>query len=111
MKMIFLYAMLFALGPLSHFAGAQSAPESFPLAGDWEATFVFQGATAHFLLHMNTTPEGKMTALLDDVVKKISGVPAIGGSFDGSRLILRFSYWKPKSNRDLEMKVASLEAA
>jgi hypothetical protein len=59
---------------------------------------------------MNTTPEGKMTALLDHIDQKISGDPAIGGSFDGSRLILRFFYWKPNTNRDLEYKVASYEA-
>jgi hypothetical protein len=52
-----------------------------------------------------------MTALLDYADKKISGNPAIGGSFDGSHLILRFSYWKPNSNGDLERKVASYEAA
>jgi hypothetical protein len=37
---------------------------------------------------VNTTPEGKMTALLDLIDKKVSGISAIGGSFDGSRLIL-----------------------
>jgi hypothetical protein len=51
-----------------------------------------------------------MTALLDHIDLKISGVPASSGSFDGSRLILRFSYWKPNSNGDLERRVASFEA-
>ena len=51
-----------------------------------------------------------MTVLLDDIGRKISGVPPIGGSFDGSRLMLRFFYWKPNSNGDLEYKVASYEA-
>jgi hypothetical protein len=111
MKSIFLHAMPLALGLLSHLAGAQSVPAPFPLAGDWEATFVFQGGTDHLVLHMNTTPEGKMTALLDYADKQISGNPAIGGSFDGGHLTLRFSYWKPNSNRDLERKVASYEAA
>jgi hypothetical protein len=59
MKTIFLRAMLLALGPLSHLAGAQSGPAPFPLAGDWEATFVFQGTTDHLVLHMNTTPKGR----------------------------------------------------
>jgi hypothetical protein len=37
-------------------------------------------------------------------------VPAIGGSFDGSRFILRFSYGKPNSNGDIVNRVASHEA-
>lgn len=110
MKAIVLAAMLFGFGPLSHLAGAQSGPEPFPLAGNWDGVMVFQGITEHLVLHMNTTPEGKMTALLDYVDQKISGIPAIGGSFDGSRLILRFFYWKPNSNGDLEYKVSSYEA-
>src|SRR6185437_2227422 len=110
MKTICLAAMLPFLAPLSHLAAAQAGPEPFPLAGDWEGTFVFQGTTGRVLLHMNTTPEGKMTALLDYVDQKISGVPAIGGSFDGSKLILRFFYWKPNSKGDLEYKVSSYEA-
>ena len=51
-----------------------------------------------------------MTALLDLIDQKVSGIPAIGGSFDGSRLILRFFHWKPNNNRDLEYKVASYDA-
>jgi hypothetical protein len=91
-------------------AGAQGNPADFPLAGDWEGVLVLQGATNHLVLHMNTTPEGKMTALLDRVDQKISGDPAIGGSFDGSKLVLRFFYWKPNSDGDLVYKVASYEA-
>jgi hypothetical protein len=48
--------------------------------------------------------------LLDDIDLKISGVPPIAGSFDGSRLMLRFTYWKPNSSGDLEPMVASYEA-
>ena len=51
-----------------------------------------------------------MTALVDDSDAKVAGLPAIGGSFDGSRLILRFFYWKPNGNRDLEYQVATFEA-
>jgi hypothetical protein len=110
MKAIFLGAMLLVGGLLGHLAIAQADPAVFPLAGDWDGDFVFQGTAEHLVLHMNTTPDGKMTALLDYTDRRISGIPAIGGSFDGSRLILRFSYWKPRSNGDLEMKFASYDA-
>lgn len=110
MKAISLGAMLLAWGLHSPLAEAQSVPATFPLAGDWDGVVVAQGTAYHLVLHMNTTPEGKMTALLDHVDQNISGDPAIGGSFDGSRLTLRFFYWKPNSNRDLEYKVASYEA-
>ncbi len=110
MKEIFLGAMLLGWGLFSPLARAQSDPATFPLAGDWDGVLVAQGTVHNLVLHMNTTPEGKMTALLDDIDEKISGVPPIGGSFDGSRLILRFFYWKPNSNRDLEYRVASYEA-
>ena len=88
MKTIFLRAMLLGWGFLSPLAIAQSGPATFPLAGDWDGVLVIQGTVHHLVLHMNTTPEGKMTALLDDIDQKISGDPATGGSFDGSRLIL-----------------------
>lgn len=110
MKAIFLRAMLLGWGLLSPLASAQSGPATFPLAGDWEGVWVFQGTVDHLVLHMNTTPEGKMTALMDFIDLKVSGVPAIGGSFDGSRFILRFSYGKPNSNGDLVTRVASYEA-
>jgi hypothetical protein len=110
MKAMFLGAMLLGWGVVPAPAGAQSGPETFPLAGDWDGVLVFQGAAHHLALHMNTTPEGKMTALVDDSATKISGVPAIGGSFDGSRLMLHFGYWKPNANGDLEEKVATYEA-
>lgn len=110
MKRILLPAMLLGWGALSLLGGAQSAPPAFPLAGDWQGALESNGAVEHLVLHMNTTPAGKMTALLDNTDKNITGVPAIGGSFDGSHLILRFFYWKPNSNGDLEYKVSSYEA-
>ncbi len=111
MKANSLRAMLLGCGLLCHLAFAQSGPTSFPLDGDWEGVLVFQGTDYHMVLHMNTTPEGKMTTLLDHTDhEKTSGMPAIGGSFDGSHLILRFNYWKPNSNRDLERKIASYDA-
>lgn len=106
----FLRGLMLGWGLLAPLASAQSDPPVFPLAGDWDGVLVYQGTVHHLLLHMNTTPQGKMTALLDDVEQKASGLPAIGGSFDGSHLTLRFFYWKPNSNRDLEYKVASFEA-
>ena len=102
--------MLLGWGILSPLAGAQSAPAAFPLIGDWDGVLVVQSKVHHLVLHMNTTPEGKMTALLDDMDLKISGVPPIGGSFDGTRLIFRFAYWKPNSNGDFEAQVASYDA-
>jgi hypothetical protein len=110
MKAFFLPKLLLGLGLLSPLAIAQSGPATFPLVGDWEGVLEAQGAVDHLVLHMSTTPEGKMTALLDDLDRKTYGEPPIGGSFDGSHLVLRFAYWKPNSNRDLEPRVASYEA-
>src|SRR5580658_853638 len=110
MKVISLCAMLLGCGLLPPPVCAQSSPATFPLAGDWDGVLVGRGPVGHLALHMSTTPEGKMTALLDDLDRKLSGAPAIGGSFDGSRLVLRFTYWVPKSNGDLEPKVAFYEA-
>jgi hypothetical protein len=110
MKGIFLRALLLGWGLLSALASAQSGPAVFPLAGDWNGVLLYQGTAHHLVLHMNTTPEGKMTALLNDNDLNLKGGPAIGGSFDGSHLILRFFYWKPNGNRDPEYKVASYEA-
>ena len=112
MKAIFLRSLLLGWGLLSSLASPQSGPATFPLAGDWDGVLVVQGALHHLTLHMNTTSEGKMTALLDDIDQKSSGIPAIGGSFDGSHLILRFFYWKPNSaNRNLlDYKVATYDA-
>jgi hypothetical protein len=110
MKTIFLCAVLLGWGVLSPLASAQSGPATFPLAGDWEGVMTVQGTVHHLVLHMNTTPEGKMTALLDDIDQKISGNPATGGSFDGSRLILRFFYWKPNGTNVLEERFAPYEA-
>jgi hypothetical protein len=109
MKAIFLRAMLLGWGLLSPLASAQSGPATFPLAGDWDGVLVAQGSVHHVVLHMSTTPEGKMTVLMDDNDQKISGVPPIGGSFDGSHLVLRFTYWKPNSSGDFEARVASYE--
>jgi hypothetical protein len=111
MKAEFLGALLLGTAFLSPLAAAQSAPAVFPLAGDWDGAYTAQGVVHHLVLHMNATPEGKMTALLDDVDLKISGDPAIGGSFDGTHLILRFFYFKPNSSTGaLDYKVASYEA-
>jgi hypothetical protein len=110
MKMTTLAAMLLGLAALSNEADAQSGVATFPLAGDWQGVLTYQGTVHHEILHLNATPEGKMTALLDDTDLKILGYPSIGGSFDGSRLVLRFGYYKPNSNRDLEYQVASYEA-
>lgn len=110
MKRILLPAILLGWGALSLPAGAQSAPATFPLAGDWQGALESRGAVEHLVLHMNTTPAGKMTALVDNVDKNISGVPAIGGSFDGSHLVLQFLYWKPNSDGDLESRVATYDA-
>jgi hypothetical protein len=110
MKAFFLRKMLLGWELLSTLTSAQSSPATFPLAGDWDGVLVVQGTVDHLVLHMSTTPEGKMSALLDDIDRNIYGEPPIGGSFDGRRLILRFTYWKPNSNRDLEPRVASYEA-
>jgi hypothetical protein len=110
MKANLLCTILLGLGLLSSPAVAQSAPPAFPLAGDWDGVITLNGAVYHLLLHMNSTPEGKMTALLDLVDQKISGMPAIGGSFDGTHLTLRFFYWKPNNAGDFEEKVSSYEA-
>lgn len=111
MKVIFLWAMLLGWGRFSPLASAQSGPETFPLAGDWEGVWLFQGNVHHLVFHMNTTPEGKMTVLLDDKDLKISGVPPTGGSFDGSHLKLRFTYWMPNETKTvLEPRDATYEA-
>ena len=109
--MTLLRVMLFGWGVFPLAAGAQSGPPAFPLAGDWQGIMEAKGTVDHLTLHMHTTPEGKMTALLDFVDRSIEGVPAIGGSFDGSRLVLRFFYWKPSPQGDhLDYKVSSYEA-
>ncbi|MFZ1085879.1 MAG: hypothetical protein WAN35_13020 [Terracidiphilus sp.] len=110
MKAICLGAMLLGGGLLSPLAISQSGPATFPLEGDWEGVLVMQGSVHHLVLHMNTTPEGKMTALVDDLDQKISGIPATGGSFDGSHLILRFFYWKNNGTNILEERFAPYEA-
>jgi hypothetical protein len=112
MKALFVRAMLLGWALRPPLANAQSGPAPFPLAGDWEGTVEGQvkGTVEHVVLHMNSTPDGKMSALLDNIDLKVSGVSAIGGSFDGTHLILRFGYWKPNSNRDFESRVATYEA-
>lgn len=109
MKAIFLRAMLIGW-VVSAAAGAQTAPEKFPLAGDWQGVLESQGRAYHLTLHLDSTPEGKMTALMDNADQNVSGDPAIGGSFDGSHLVLRFFYYKPNTAGVLEYKVASYEA-
>ena len=109
--MILQRAMLIGWLILPPCIGAQSGPPVFPLAGDWQGAMEVKGTVYHLVQHMNTTPEGKMTALVDYVDCSIEGVPAIGGSFDGSRLVLRFFYWKPSPKGDvLDYKVSSYEA-
>jgi hypothetical protein len=110
MKVIFLRAMLLGWGLLSPLAISQSGPATFPLAGDWDGVLVLLGTVHHLVLHMNTTPEGKMTALLDDIDQNIFGFPATGGSFDGSHLILRFFYWKNNGTDVLVERFAPYEA-
>ena len=78
-----------AWGFLPGIRQSHSGPPAFPLAGDWDGDITRDGVVYHLVLHMNSTPEGKMTALLDLVDQKISGIPAIGGSFDGTDLTLR----------------------
>jgi hypothetical protein len=109
MKVIFLHAMLLGWGLSCPLASAQSDPPTFPLAGDWDGVKVAQGKVEHFVLHMSTTPEGKMAAIMDFVDEKSFGCPAIGGSFDGSHLVLHYTYWMPRGNRDLEPRTASYE--
>ncbi|MGB8260284.1 MAG: hypothetical protein WCE75_08025 [Terracidiphilus sp.] len=109
--MTLLRAMVFGWAVLPLAASAQTGPDVFPLAGDWQGVMEAKGAVDHLILHMNTTPEGKITALVDFVDRTIEGVPAIGGSFDGTRLVLRFFYWKPSPAGDhLDYKVSSYEA-
>jgi hypothetical protein len=112
MKPHLLRATLLTCGLLSPLLNAQpiQPPPAFPLAGDWNGALTFQGTTYHLVLHVNTTPEGKMTVLLDNIDENILGNPAVGGSFDGSRLTLRFFYWKPDSTGDLRQKFATYEA-
>ena len=110
MKAIFLRAMLLGCGLLSPLVSAQSGPGTFPLAGDWEGIITVQGSVHHLVLHMNTTPEGKMTALQDLIDLKTFGMPATGGSFDGSHLILRFGYWKNNGTDVLVERFAPYEA-
>jgi hypothetical protein len=110
MKEIFLCAML-QWGLSLPQACSQSGPETFPLAGDWDGVWAMPGSIHRLVLHLNTTPEGKMTALLDDTDDKTCGAPPISGSLDGNRLILRFTYWMPNGNRDLEPRVASYVGA
>ena len=110
MKARFLWAVLVGWGLLAQVCAAQAGPAAFPLAGDWEGSYVVDGKVGHLMLHMSTTPEGKMTALMDYLDEGVSGDPAIGGSFDGSHLVLRFFYWKPNANGDFEYKVSIYEA-
>jgi hypothetical protein len=94
MKSLILIFLLFgwALYPLS--GNSQTGPQAFPLAGDWQGDAQIKGVVHHILLHMNTNADGKMTALEDFPDENAYGWPAIGGSFDGSHLTLRFKTYK-----------------
>jgi len=93
MKSLILVVLLFGwtLHPLS--GQSQSSPPAFPLAGDWQGDVQIKGVVHHILLHLNTNAEGKMTALEDFPNENSYGWPAIGGSFDGTHLTLRFATW------------------
>jgi hypothetical protein len=75
-------------------AQPQSNPPPFPLVGDWQGDLQMKGAVHHLVLHLATNAEGKMTALEDFPDENAYGWPAIGGSFDGSQITLRFAQWK-----------------
>lgn len=93
MKSLVLAVLLsgWALHPLP--GQSQSSPPRFPLTGDWQGDVQMKGVVHHILLHLNTNAEGKMTALEDLPEENSFGWPAIGGSFDGSHLTLRFATW------------------
>lgn len=111
MRTILFSVLLLAFRVLSLPVAAQSVPAKFPLAGDWKGDLELHGTVYHLVLHMNTTPEGKLTALLDYIDQHIEGLPATGGSFDGSHLVLRFFYWKPNAKGDtLDEEFAPYEA-
>jgi hypothetical protein len=94
MKSLLLAALLFgwALHPLP--GQSQPSQPAFPLAGDWQGDLQIKGEVHHLILHLNTNAEGKMTALEDFPDENFFGWPAIGGSFDGSHLTLRFKTYK-----------------
>ncbi|MDR3775046.1 MAG: hypothetical protein P4L26_16955 [Terracidiphilus sp.] len=93
MKELILPALLlgWTLHPLA--GQSQPSPPAFPLAGDWQGDLQIKGEVHHLVLHLNTNAEGKMTALEDFPDENSYGWPAIGGSFDGSHLTLRFATW------------------
>jgi hypothetical protein len=97
MKSLILVVLLsgWTLHPLS--GQSQSSLPAFPLAGDWQGDLQIKGVVHHIVLHLNTNAEGKMTALEDFPNENSYGWPAIGGSFDGSHLTLRFAQWKLNS--------------
>jgi hypothetical protein len=94
MKSLILVVLLcgWALYPLP--GKSQSSPQAFPLAGDWQGDLQIKKVVHHLVLHFDTNAEGKMTALEDFPDENAFGWPAIGGSFDGSHLTLRFAQWK-----------------
>ena len=93
MKSLILVVLLsgWALHPLP--SQSQSSPPAFPLAGDWQGDLQMKGVVHRIVLHLDTNAEGKMTALEDFPGENSYGWPAIGGSFDGSQLTLRFATW------------------
>ena len=94
MKSLILVALLYgcALCPLQ--GQSQSSPQSFPLTGEWEGVLQIKGVVHHLVLHFDTNAEGKMTVLEDFPDENAYGWPAIGGSFVGSHLTLRFKTYE-----------------
>ena len=90
-SLILVLLLMWALHP--HPAQSQSSPPAFPLAGDWQGYLQIKGVVHRLVLHFDTNAEGKMTALEDFPDENSYGWPAIGGSFDGSHLTLRFATW------------------
>lgn len=94
MKSLIMFVLLCG-GALNSLPGkSQSSPQAFPLAGDWQGDLRIKGVVHRLVLHFDTNAEGKMTALEDFPDENAYGWPAIGGSFDGSHLTLRFKDWK-----------------
>ena len=88
-------AVLLSLSAIHPLPGqSQSSPPAFPLTGDWQGDLQINGTVYHLLLHLSTTAEGKMAALFDEPDNNQFGWPAMGGSFDGSHLVLRFPQYK-----------------
>jgi hypothetical protein len=82
MKAIFLCAMLLGWGHVPHLAGAQSGPDTFPLAGDWDGIeYESRGLKLHFIFHIHNTEDGLMV-LRDCPEEKFQGALASKVSYD-----------------------------